>query len=186
MAKSFLSVLSLIIGAAVFFPVSCTTALVVGTHVLSRLDARDIAWGDEPHLLFFVGVSMADSSKPPTIVSLSKIEAFRQSNPGCSFLLPAPSGIISIDQHTSARYVITESSFDEQIIEVRYSDHDKEGFSKYKATRHSIDPLNSRLWHHGYMFSAMPYAFVFASLVLLLGRFMRKRCAAGNCSHGSS
>lgn len=44
--------IALILGAAWFFPVSCTIGMFVGPYVVSRMDARDVRYGEELHPLF--------------------------------------------------------------------------------------------------------------------------------------
>jgi len=61
-------VLAFIIGASWFFPVSCTTGLIVATPLLSQFDARRIEKGDQPHALFSGGTPVFSRVMDPAYI----------------------------------------------------------------------------------------------------------------------
>jgi hypothetical protein len=177
-----------ILGSALFFPISCTTALFVGTHIYIESDARDLSKGDRPHSRCYVIASTPETNGALCAISLDYItpslydiyelcgEEFTGiDTSGYSFLLPNAEGEIREGKWTRYRYYVTFLSLEKQKIEVQYSDDDVRAIFRYIAEENRIEPLYSKLAAPGYMFGAMPYAWGFALILYLVGKFLRKK-----------
>ncbi len=187
---------ALTLGSLLFFPVSCTTGLFVGTKYFSHADARDTERGDIPHkqayLIAFLPQNQANilfDGNPPrpnqylftaipntlgqfVAFPLHSLAEFQKINQPYTFILPIGSGAFTIgSSRPSVSFVATSSSTTEQIVEVSMKD-DTGTFFRYAASQHTIRPLYTRLWYHGYMFGAIPYALAFAIAIALLGQFL--------------
>jgi hypothetical protein len=168
-------VLALILGSAFFFPVSCTSTLIAGIFVIARLDAREVARGDQVHPGFFIVVEPGEKGQPFRSVRLSDLHRFRESGGAYSFLMSKPSGRIDINDHTHLSYRVLENQGSAQIIEVKDDHNDKTVWSRYRATHTDVMPLSSRMLYFGYMFGALPFAFCTALGLYGVGRFLRRR-----------
>jgi hypothetical protein len=164
----------LILGSAVFFPVSCTTALLAGIEINSFLFARDMSQGDKPQYPFHVLATVPTGAISP--IELSKVATYIKKTPDVSFLLAQESGALpgaSQDERFSWRVI--SSNANEQLVEVQYFDGDTRFINRYRAMRHSVSPVSSRMWYHGYMFASFPLAIGFGLLVYRLGRYLRRK-----------
>lgn len=170
-----LRLVAFVFGALWFIPVSCTTGLVGGTWALTRLDARDVEKGQEPHRLFFVVVSPGRDKNPFSVIQLKELSHFKTTVSDYSFLMPRESNQIKIDARTFCSYRVIADTENHQTIEVVWTDDDKTTWSTYRATRSDVVPLYSRMYYQGYMFRALPLALVFAALIFGAGRLVRRR-----------
>lgn len=168
-------VAALVLGAVWFFPVSCTTGLFVGTNVIARVDARDVRNGDQVHPGFSVVATPGGSGEPFALVPFHDIARFTAAAPNHSFLMAKTSNRMDLGRGAVVSYTVLSDGGAEQTIEVAHSDDDKDVWSRYRATRSSITPVSSRMFHPGYMFGAFPIAFGFALLLYAVGRFSRSR-----------
>jgi hypothetical protein len=176
LATRFLRKCALILGSALFLPVSCTSALFVGTHTLIKLDTRDISKGDSPHSPFYVVVSSPNSEKPLSAVILDDIESFRRENRESSFLLPSSGGNFRQGEKNRFNYKVTVLSPEEQLVEVSYSDGDDvSSTNRYAVKNNRVEPLYSKLVAPGYMFGAVPYAWAFALILYVAGKLLRRK-----------
>ncbi len=171
---SILKLFGLILGSALFFPVSCTTALLVGIEINSHLFARDMSRGDKPRPPFYVLATAATGNISP--IELIEVDAYIGKTPDVSFLLTQRSGSLagaSRDERFSWRVILSNSN--EQLVEVRYYDGDTTFINRYRAMRYSVSPVSQRMWYHGYMFASFPLAIGFGLLVYWLGRYLRRK-----------
>jgi hypothetical protein len=163
-----------ILGSALFFPVSCTTALLAGIEINSFLFARDMSRGDKPRPPFHVVATVPTGNISP--IELIEVDTYIEKTPDVSFLLAQESGHLpgaSRDEWFSWRVISSNSN--EQLVEVQYFDGDTRFINRYRAMRHSVSPVSSRMWYHGYMFASFPLAIGFGLLVYRLGRYLRRK-----------
>ena len=177
-----------LLGSALFLPISCTGALVVGTYINVESDARDLTKGDKPHTRCYIIASTPETDGQQVPISLSHIkpalydiselcgEKFSGiDTSGYSFLLPNSEGEIREGKWTRYKYHVTLLSPAKQRIEVIYSDDDVIAIFRYIAEEDRIEPLYSKLAAPGYMFAAIPHAWGFAIILYLVGKLLRKK-----------
>ena len=163
---------ALVLGSVYFFPVSCTTGMIAGTHVIRNLDARDASKGGIPHRQAYLVAALPNASLQA--FPLSKLDEYERKNPHASFLLPTNSGEFSVGKNGKISFAVATAKPESQIIEVTL--HDDTGtFFRYEASRNAIKPLYTKLWYHGYMFEAIPYALAIAFAPYLIGLAMRRK-----------
>jgi hypothetical protein len=168
-------ILALVLGSVWFFPVSCTSTLFAGIFVIARLDAREVARGDQVHLGFSIVLEPGEKGEPFRLVRLSDLPRIRESGGTYSFLMSKPSGRININDHTHLSYRVLENQGSAQVIEVVDNDDDRTVWSRYRATHADVMPLSSRMFYFGYMFGALPFAFGTALGLYGVGRFLCRR-----------
>ena len=168
-------VLALVLGSAWFFPVSCTTTLYAGIHVIAHMDARDVARGDQVHSIFSIVVEPGDKGAPFRSVPLSEFPRLREIGNAYSLLMSKPSGRIDVNEYTHVSYRVLENQSSVQVIEVEDKDDDRTVWSRYRTTATDVTPLASRMFYFGYIFGALPYAFGAALLLYGIGRLLRRR-----------
>jgi tetratricopeptide (TPR) repeat protein len=171
---SILKLSGVILGSALFFPVSCTTALLAGIEINSHHFGRDMLRGDKPRPPFYVIATLSKEDIRP--IELIEVDAYIGRTPDVSFLIAQRSGALpgdSPDERFSWR--VTSSNSNEQLVEVRYYDGDTTFISRYRAMRHSVSPVSQRKWYHGYMFASFPFAIGFGLLIYGLGRYLRRK-----------
>jgi hypothetical protein len=157
-----------------FFLASCTGGLLVGTRIVSLVDARDAISGETMHSHFSVLAWSQEDDSPYRVMDLS--EAVRGKEMAGTFLMPQSAG--SFDTRDSNySYTVIEERGAGQIIEVveAYKDGDNTIWSRYEATRTTVTPISSRMFYFGYAFAAMPYAIGFAFFLYLVGRVLAYR-----------
>lgn len=170
-----LRVVALVLGPALFIPVSCTSALYAGIDVIAYLDAKEVARGDQVHPTFSIVVAPGDKGEPFRSMSLSEFKLLREAGQPYSVLMPAPSGRINVDDGYLS-YRVLENQGSVQVIEVEDKiDVDRQTWSRYRATSTDVAPLASRMRYFGYLFAAMPLAFGAALLLYGVGRYLRKK-----------
>jgi hypothetical protein len=167
-------VLALVLGSVWFFPASCTSALFAGIFVIARLDAREVARGDQVHPAFLIVVEPGEKGQPFRSVPLSGLPRIRESG-AYSFLMSKPSGRIDVNDYTHLSYRVLENQGSAQIIEVEDDNDDRTVWSRYRATHTDVIPLASRMLYFGYMFGALPFAFGVALGLYGVGRFLCRR-----------
>ena len=163
---------ALVLGSMYFFPVSCTTSMISGTHIIANIEARDMSKGEVPHQQAYLITALPDASLK--VIPLSELDERKNKNSQVDFLLPTTSGEFSIGEHGRVSFVVTKSAPEAQTIEVTLHD-DTDSFFRYEASRNTIKPLYTKLFHHGYMFGAIPYALVIAVTLHLVGLAMRRK-----------
>jgi len=171
---SILKVSGVILGSALFFPVSCTTALLAGIEINSFLFARDMSRGDKPQPPFYVLATVPTGNISP--IELIEVDTYIGKTPDASFLLTQPSGTLpgaSRGERFSWRVISSNSN--EQLVEVRYYDGDTTFINRYRAMGYSVSPVSQRMWYHGYMFASFPLAIGFGLLIYGLGRYLRRK-----------
>ena len=164
-----------VLASAWFFPVSCTTAMGIGTGVLVDSDARDAVRGDTVH------PSIAVVAVPPPApgqafghLLLRGVPSYKEAHPDASFFMPAKEGRIDVDANTTVTYKVVASSGAEQTIETQYKDGDRAAWGRYLASRREVTPLASRLSPSDYIYSVIPYA-LFTALILYLSAWLVRR-----------
>jgi|JI6StandDraft_1071083.scaffolds.fasta_scaffold343273_1 hypothetical protein len=163
---------ALVLGSAYFFPVSCTTSMIAGAHILANLEARDVSKGKMPHQQAYLIATLPNTSLKA--FPLSEIAEYENKNSQASFLLPTNSGEFSVGEHGKISFVVTAAKPEAQTIEVTFHD-DTDTFFRYEASRNTIKPLYTKLWYHGYMFGAIPYALAIAFALHFIGLAMRRK-----------
>ena len=174
-------ILAFILGAVWFFPVSCSTGVVLGIQVIAKLDERETSKGDQVHPHFSVVVEQGENGSSFLTLGLGELSHFKGNSEGYSFLMSKPSGKIDCcGSHFS--YQVLEDSGSEQVIEVveAYHDGDNTIWSRYRATPRTITPESSRMMYFGYLFGAIPYSFGMALLLYVVGLIMRQRLRKTN------
>ncbi len=173
---------SIILGSLLFFPVSCMFGLAGGTKIVAKLDERNIERGDEVHKPFSVVAQYEGSNggKEITAFQLRNLESYisKEANEKYSFLMTSPNGTLDEESDSSIfSYHVLEDKGDQQIIEVTevYRDGDNTIFSRYRATESGVFPISSKMNYFGYMFNALPFAFIFSVLLLISGRILKRR-----------
>jgi len=171
-----IKIASIILGSSLFFPVSCTTSLFVGTRVIAKLDERVVAKGDELHSHFRVVATPGEKGKPFQSIKLSELSGVKSRNGEISFIIPKKSGTLDTGGSNISYNVIAEDG-PELLIEVveTYHDGDNTIWSRYKATHSNITPISSKMFYFGYMFSAIPYAFGIALILYIIGQMLKRR-----------
>jgi hypothetical protein len=93
-----------------------------------------------------------------------------------TFLVSALKGSITL----RGSYEVLESAADGswQVIETFENGDIAKVWSRYRATRHAIEPLSRRVFGFGMGFFALPIAVCFVWLCRRLGRYLAKRFAA--------
>lgn len=163
---------ALVLGSVYFFPVSCTTSMIAGTKIISSLEARDTSKGEIPHQQAYLVAAFPDTSLKA--LPLSELGECENKNPQASFLLPTTSGTFSVGEHGKISFVVTAATPEAQTIEVTLLD-ELGTFFRYEASRNTIKPLYTKLWYHGYMFGAIPYALAIAFALHFVGVSMRRK-----------
>jgi hypothetical protein len=174
-----LRIVALILGSVWFFPVSCTSTLVAGIFVIAKLDAREVARGDQVHPAFLIVVEPGEKGQPFRSVRLSDLPRIRESGGAYSFLMSKPSGRIDVNDCTHLSYRVLENQGTAQVIEVKDDHDDRTVWSRYRATHTDVMPLSSRMFYFGYMFGALPFAFGTAFGLYGVGRFLCRRLLKG-------
>lgn len=172
------NVLALVLGSAWFFPVSCTGTLYLGIEVFAKLDAREVAHGDQVHSGFSVVAEPGAAGTPFRLVLLSDLQRFRVVGEPYSLLLSKSSDRLQVGQYSHIGYRVLERQAGFQIVEAEDHNDDRTIWSRYRTTGADVVPLESRMWYMGYMVSAMPYALGSAFLWYGLGLWLRRRLAA--------
>jgi len=168
-------IILIIIGSALFIPVSCTIGIFSGTLIVASFDSRDVGDGDSVHTLFSVVAKPKNDQEDFWFLSLDQAEQLKESSGPFSFLMSKPTG--NIDDGSSVyTFQVLEDHKKEQIIEVieTYKDGDNTIWSRYRATEKDIYPVSSRMFYFGYMFNAVPFAFIFSLLLYVIGRILKR------------
>lgn len=159
-----------------FFPVSCTTGLVVGTEIVSHNEAVNSESGTPPLKgSYMIAALGAGATSKFETFPYYRLANFRQEHPDARFLLPSSEGKFPVGTSgATVSFVVTKLPDTKQLVEVSLHD-DTSTFFRYIATANDIRPMYSRQRYHGHMFTAIPYAFVAALLIHFLGIILRKR-----------
>ena len=183
-------ILALVLGSALFFPVSCTGSLYAGTRIAAWLDTRDVARGDEVHRSFSVIVEPGVDGQPFRALRLYDLPRLlkeeRGEREGRISLLPSkPAGRIANGKHGWISYRVLEDQSSSMVIEVEDNDGDRMAWSRYQVRRGEkgeggvgpgvVAPLESRMFTPDHMVRALPWALGLAFLVYGLGRWLRRR-----------
>lgn len=181
-------ILALVLGSALFFPVSCTGSLYVGTRIAAWLDTRDVARGDEVHRSFSVIVEPGVDGQPFRAQRLSELPRLlkEEGRERPISLLPSkPAGRIANGKHGWFSYRVLEDKGSALVIEVEDSDGDRMAWSRYQVRRGVkgeggagpgvVVPLESRMFAPDHMVRALPWALGLAFLAYGIGRWLRRR-----------
>jgi len=166
-------VTALVLGSGFFFPVSCTTGVVAGIHVLAGLKARDATRGEEPHPQAYLLATLPNASL--TALPFSELDKFKKTHPQASFLLPTGKGEFSIDELNHMTFVASSTGQETQTVEARLRGDDSNSFFRYEASRNTIKPQYTKIEYFGDLFAAFPFAFAIAFCLYLKGRHMQKK-----------
>jgi hypothetical protein len=168
-------IILIIIGSALFIPVSCTIGVFSGTLIVASLDSRDVSDGDSVHTLFSVVAKPKNDQEGFWFLSLDQAEQLKESAEPFSFLMSKPTGNMN-DGSLIYSFQVLEDHKKEQLIEVieTYKDRDNKIWSRYRATENDIYPVSSRMFYFGYMFNAVPFAFIFSLLLYVICRILKR------------
>jgi len=165
-----------VLASAWFFPVSCTTALGIGTAVVTAGDARDAAKGDTVHgSIAVVALPPREASAPFQYFILARAMEYVAQDPAISFLMPAKDGQMTFNGSITVSYKVVSGTGNEQTIETAYQDGDRRAWGSYRATRRGITPLTSKLDEVFYLYAAFPFALLFAFAVYYGARYFKRR-----------
>ena len=169
-------IIAIIIGSALFVPVSCTIGIFSGTFIIASLDTRIVSDGDSVHSQFSITAESKNDQEKIYFLSLEQVEQVKKSGEPISFLMSKPTGNLD-DGSSIYSYQILEDRNKEQLIEVneKYKDGDNTIWSRYRATEKDVYPVSSKMFYFGYMFNAIPYAFVFSVLLYISGRILKRQ-----------
>ena len=171
-------VLAVVFGTAWLFPISCTTAVIVGAPLVSKLHERHMEQGDAPHAhLFHVVWQPGEAGKAFGMSRLEDLPRIKTLLPARSFLMAPASGGEPGGAYTVISSKTLPSGETEQLIEVRYADDTYDSWSRYRATRSGVTPVFSKIMDPGFMIMALPFALGFAATIYALGRWLRRRVA---------
>ena len=167
---------AIILSSVLFLPVSCGTGLIAGTHFIAHIEARDSQRGESPHRGAYLVAVLPGVSPRLEGIPWVDLEEFKKANPHASFLLSEKEGQFRLGQRgATVSFVATPGKRPgAQQIAVSMRD-DTSSFFRYEATRDAISPQYSRLFYHGYMFSAAPYAILLAVSLYFLGLRMQRK-----------
>ena len=180
-------VLAVILGAVWFFPVSCTTGLIVAIPLISKFDERHMEKGDEPHdYLFFVVWQPGEAGAPFEFSKLKDLARIKAPPSARSFIMTQPSGRIEGGKHTVVTYKVLSSGASEQIVEVRYANDTYDSWSRYRATHSGVTPVFSKIMEPGQMVMAFLPALGFAWAIYAVGRWPRRRVARAKAKSDAS
>lgn len=173
-------IIAVITGSAWFLPVSCTIGVIAGPKVISAIDAREVAKGEELHPLFKVvvgdetvlGLEELDSLIHRIKEGNDHVHANRSAKPNY-FLVSKSRGSFETDS-SIFKYRVIEDSGDEQFIELieEYKDGDNTVRSRYRAQKASITPLSTQMYYFGYIFNAIPYVIGGSLCLFIIGRVL--------------
>lgn len=165
-----------VLASAWFFPVSCTTALGIGTAVITAGDARDAAKGDTVHgSIAVVALPPSETSEPFRYFLLGRAMEIAAKDPEISFLMPAKDGEMTFEGSITVSYKVVSGTGNEQTIETAYQDGDRRAWGSYRATRRGITPLTSKLDEVFYLYAAFPFALFFAVVVFYGAGYLKRR-----------
>jgi hypothetical protein len=179
-------ILLLIVGSVWFFPVNCTTGLLVGIPVVSELDAWREGEEFKPHhqAFFYLMVETEEGIIP---VRIKDLAAFKTEFPTARFLLSQPHGEVkhAVPVYDGAfdrwRYTATalpgehQEQLGQEITVSYYQADDYSSKSTYRVIGQSITPVYSNTIGPGTGLRAVPLGLMFAFLVYTLARFLCKR-----------
>lgn len=173
--KMVIKILAAILGAAWFFPVSCTTGTIIVIPMLAETGQREAARGDEMHSPFRIVAITSEDGKTFQATHLSQLADFQKEHPDHSFIMAAASDEIT-GADSKISYQVLETSESEQLIEVTedWLDGDGTNWSRYRATEKSLTPVSSRMIGPGTYIIAGGYSFIGALLLLIIGRLLRR------------
>jgi len=172
-----MKVLAFVLGSAWFFPVSCSSTLFAGIHVISHIDTREVARGEAVHPHFWVVTEPGENGQRFRTVTLTSLRWIREKGVDCGFwfLMPKSFDAIDFGRSTHVSYRVLDSQSSAQEIEVEYKDGDGTYWSRYRATRDEVTPLTSRRISFDYMFGALPFAVGVGCGTRVVGRYLRRR-----------
>lgn len=179
-------VLAFIIGSSWFFPVSCTTGVIVGIPLAAHWHERHMEKGDQPHSLFYVVWQPGEVGEPFGYSRLQDLSRINTPAPARSFIMAQPSGRIKGGEFTVVTYKVLSSGASDQLIEVTYDDDDYGSVSRYRATPSGVTPVFSRIMDPAFMFMAFPVALGFAAAIYAVGRWLRRRVARAKAESDAS
>lgn len=179
-------VLAFILGAVWFFPVSCTTGVIVGVPLVAHFHERHMEKGEQPHPLFIVVWQPGEAGEPFGYSRLADLALNKTPAPARSFIMARSSGRIEGGKFTVVTYKVLSSGALEQLIEVNWSDDDYGSVSRYRATPSGVTPVFSRIMDPGYMFIAFLPALAFAAAILTVGNRLRRRVARAKAESDAS
>jgi hypothetical protein len=174
--------LTIVLGAIWFFPVSCATGLVAGTLLVSKIQERTASSGDSLRSNFKVVAVPGINGKPFRVLNIEDIASYTtistnvSDDKSVSFLMPVPSGSVDLER-SKFSYTVLMSDGKSQQIELIESFHDGDNtiWYCYWATKGTISPESSRMFHISYMFMAFPFAFVCSLILYGIGRLLRRK-----------
>lgn len=168
-------IVGLVLSSGLFFPVSCTTATYIGTHILSHLHARDVANGETPYSFFHVLAHRPVTSATVSVLHLAELDQFIQHDETYSFLMQELEGEIKEGDFVLYNYHVTQLDDEKQMIEVNLVGDDTGATSRYIAERTQIRPQYSRIFSIGHMIGSLPYAIGFTFILWLTGKYLLRR-----------
>jgi hypothetical protein len=143
-------------------PVTFFLATIAGTEIICRLQHcdRNMAAGDQPQRQFTVVARSSPDAKGLDSVLLLEVPQYLAENPAASFRMTDPTGSTEVGDE-GWTYAVVKQTPDEQIIATHFLD-DLVADETYRVRGNVVTPLTAKMENSGYMFSAMPFALLFA------------------------
>ncbi len=179
-------VLAVILGAIWFFPVSCTTGMIIAYPLVSQSHERHMEKGDKPHSMFTVVWQPGVGSEPFGYSKLANLAPAEKPAPARAFIMTQPSGRIEGGKYTVVAYKVLSSGASEQLIEVAWTDDTYGSVSRYRATRSGVTAVFSKVTAPEFMFEALLFALGFSAAILAAGRWLRRRVARAKAEHDAA
>jgi len=175
--------LAVILGAAWFLPISCTTGMFVAYPLVSKSYEYHMEKGDKPHSFFTVVWQPGAGNNPFGYSKLADLAPAEKTAPERSYLMAQPDGRIE----GVVAYKVLSSTAAEQLIEVAWAKDPYSSVSRYRATRSEVTPVFSKVTAPDFMIIALLYALGFSAALFAVGRWLRRRVArAKNKSEAAS
>ena len=165
-----LKYLILIISSLWFWPVSCTTASIVGIQRLTERSVHHFQIGEAiPHK--FSVVVFPNLAEPSfTRITYANIASY----PASAFHAAVASGFQSRGGEDSESYTVQAQSRTFQTIEVMKEGDTQTLWSTYQLSASGITPISSREFNIGAAI-VIPFAVAIATLICALARWLRRR-----------
>ena len=163
-----LSSVSKLLSSTLFFLTVTVIGAFAGSKYLLDQDARDIAAGDKPHSFFRILVlNRAGRQEALPLTAWKDADKDKY-----SALLPEGDGIFLEPQKEKYSYSVQRLDETSRHVSISYLDDDGSAEWRYEVTDTEVVPVYSKVASNKYIFQALPYAFVLAFLLNLLGKII--------------
>lgn len=163
------------LASPMFVPVSCTTAMLPATHLLSQADTRDLARGAAPHLSpVWLPLVARDTPRLATTVSADEVDAALRRWPTLTARLP-PDGQVSGPDKDRLAWRVLGDGADGQLVELRRAGLAYTHTLRYRAGDTGVVLLQSRLLSLRHIAQGLGIGLLFAGVFYGVMRVVRAR-----------